>query len=265
MPTSTRSTSLVSTDRNMQLQIDPPAAGDWNMAVDDDLLRQAVDRSVMTLRFYQWKEPTVSLGYFQRLADRDEHSASRNLPVVRRTTGGGALVHDVELTYSLVLPSDHPSAANPCCLYDLVHGELIATLGAHGIHAQFYRDVEPNESGGTNRGEPFLCFERRAAVDVVIDGVKVAGSAQRRQRGAVLQHGSVLLARSTAAPELPGMLELTGKSIPPVLLARQWSRQIAHRLNGVLEPANPDRPFRQRVEQLVVDRYASSAWTGRRS
>ena len=248
----------------MRLQIDPPAAGDWNMAVDDDLLRQAVDRGVATLRFYEWKAPTLSLGYFQRLADRGRHAASRNVPVVRRTTGGGALVHDTELTYSLVLPPDHPSVANPCCLYDLVHGELIATLGAHGIHAQFHRDVEPNESGGASGVEPFLCFERRAAVDVVIDGAKIVGSAQRRQRGAVLQHGSVLLARSTAAPELPGMLELTGKSISPDQLAQPWSHRLAQRLGVTPETSSPDQQFCKRVEQLVVDRYASPAWTGRR-
>ena len=234
------------------------------MAVDDGLLQHAVDHGGVTLRFYQWKEPTVSLGYFQRLTDRSGHVASLGAPVVRRPTGGGALVHDVELTYSLVLPPHHGQAARPCCLYELVHGELITMLGELGMRAAFSGDTSNGRDGGRRCREPFLCFERRAPVDVLIDGAKIAGSAQRRVCGAVLQHGSVLLARSTAAPELPGILELTGTSIAPDLLARQWGGRLARRLGMRFEPALPDPQFRQWAEQRVTERYASPGWTNRR-
>ena len=77
------------------------------MGVDEALLMDAVENGVATLRFYQWSEPTLSLGYFQRYADREQHTASRNCAVVRRQTGGGAILHDRELTYSLALPANH--------------------------------------------------------------------------------------------------------------------------------------------------------------
>src|ERR1700682_6410647 len=87
-----------------RLLIDPPALGAWNMAVDQALLEHAASGG-WTLRFYSWIEPTLSLGYFQAHRDRRTHTASRGLPLVRRASGGGAIVHDHELTYSLSGPA----------------------------------------------------------------------------------------------------------------------------------------------------------------
>ena len=88
-----------------RLLIDAPERGVWNMAIDEALLESAADEScdLVTLRFYRWSEPTLSLGYFQSYEDRNSHEASRSLPVVRRSSGGGALVHDHEWTYSLAI------------------------------------------------------------------------------------------------------------------------------------------------------------------
>jgi hypothetical protein len=98
---------------DIRLIIDPPQNGAWNMAVDEALLLDAIEDGSATLRFYQWSEPTLSLGYFQRYADRNQHHASRNCAIVRRQSGGGAILHDRELTYSLVLPPGHPLGRNP--------------------------------------------------------------------------------------------------------------------------------------------------------
>ena len=117
---------------DVRLIIDPPRRGPWNMAVDEALLMDAVENGNATLRFYQWSEPTLSLGYFQRYADREQHAASRNCAVVRRQTGGGAILHDRELTYSLVLPPGHPLAAMRRSLYDAVHQAFIAALSRRG-------------------------------------------------------------------------------------------------------------------------------------
>ena len=87
-----------------RLIIDPPAAGSWNMAVDEALLRSAGESRQLTLRVYQWEQPTLSLGYFQAHERPAEHAASQPCPVVRRATGGGAIVHDREITYSLTAP-----------------------------------------------------------------------------------------------------------------------------------------------------------------
>src|SRR5687767_6703039 len=89
-----------------RLIIDPPAEGSWNMAVDEALLESAADSGEITLRFYEWSRATLSLGYFQSHAERSGHTASLACPMVRRSTGGGAIVHDQELTYSLVVPMD---------------------------------------------------------------------------------------------------------------------------------------------------------------
>ena len=81
------------------------------MAVDEALLLDAAENGIATLRFYEWSEPTLSLGYFQRYDDRYSHAASRDCAIVRRQTGGGAILHDRELTYSLTLPASHRNRA----------------------------------------------------------------------------------------------------------------------------------------------------------
>ncbi len=110
------------------LIVDSPADGVWNMAVDEALLDAATVEGIPTLRFYSWCEPTLSLGYFQAHADRKLHTASLACPLVRRASGGGAILHDGELTYSIVLPQSHPAAARPDRLYQAFHQTLIGTL-----------------------------------------------------------------------------------------------------------------------------------------
>ena len=84
---------------------DEPQSGAWNMAVDETLLETAIASDLATLRFYRWREPTASLGYFQREADYFAETRLASLPAVRRLSGGGTLIHDRELTYSLILPA----------------------------------------------------------------------------------------------------------------------------------------------------------------
>ncbi len=110
------------------LIVDSPADGVWNMAVDEALLDAATVDGIATLRFYSWREPTLSLGYFQAHAERKLHAASLACPLVRRASGGGAILHDDELTYSIVLPQSHPAAARPDRLYQAFHQTLIDTL-----------------------------------------------------------------------------------------------------------------------------------------
>ncbi len=106
------------------------------MAVDEMLLEQAQDAEVACLRFYRWSKPTLSLGYFQTYNDRQKHLPSLACAAVRRLTGGGAILHDAELTYSIVLPRTHPLAAQRDKLYHAIHGCLIEALKRLGITAQ---------------------------------------------------------------------------------------------------------------------------------
>ena len=98
------------------------------MAVDEALLAATSETSEPTLRFYQWQRPTISLGYFQPYIARDQHPASNHADIVRRLSGGGAIVHDDEITYSLALPAAHPFARNTQSLYDAIHQTLVRLL-----------------------------------------------------------------------------------------------------------------------------------------
>lgn len=246
-----------------RLIVDEPASGCWQMAVDETLLESAAGGQA-TLRFYQWSEPTLSLGYFQDYAERDAHRASRDCPLVRRQTGGGAILHDQELTYSLALPLAHPLAADAMRLYRAAHAALVDTLGSLGIEAQMRAGSGSSGAASSRLEEPFLCFQRCSGGDVLLDGVKICGSAQRRRRGAILQHGSLLLARSDAAPELPGVLQLRGSCPALAEIRESWAREMAFQLALSLEARPLSDLERDRVRTLAVEKYDGLAWNRRR-
>lgn len=162
------------------------------MARDEALLILVGERrSLPTLRLYTWNAPTISLGYFQRY---EEYAAlpppAGGLPVVRRPTGGGAILHDVELTYALTLPVDHRLCAGGANrLYACIHDAIIASLELPVSRA---RRCGVTDDSTATRG-PFFCFARRHGYDVIVGDAKLVGSAQRRTRRAVLQHGSIVL------------------------------------------------------------------------
>lgn len=230
----------------IRLMVDAPAEGAWNMGIDEALLNAvAVGSSPDTLRFYQWKEPTLSLGYFQSLGERAEHLASRDCPVVRRSSGGGAILHDQELTYSLAIKAANRFGTRE--LYDLVHRSLIRVLGEWSIRAELFSPI--GEVSATR--EPFLCFQRRARGDVVCEGAKICGSAQRRLGPVVLQHGSVLLKRSRCAPELPGLADLGARELDAAELVEAWKTELQRQF---------ERPFVAVPGWDTVETEAAEAW-----
>lgn len=244
------------------------------MALDEALLIDAAENSIATLRFYQWNEPTLSLGYFQRYNDRHQHAASRACAIVRRQTGGGAILHDHELTYSLALPPVHPLARKNETLYSVVHDAFIAGLRAtiSTTDADWVLTRRNQESSLSSNVEPFLCFRRQARGDVLLSnsshpdsgGAKILGSAQRRHRGAVLQHGSLLLEKSPAAPELPGIRDLVG----PDVASPEISATVTVRLIDALAVKFTESPLPQGLElksrELANTKYGSAEWTKRR-
>lgn len=247
-----------------RLLVDPPQSGPWNMAVDQALLEAAASPESIVVRCYQWSRPTLSLGYFQKLADRSQHRASAGAALVRRASGGGAILHDHELTYSLAIPPAHagggPLAAairDTGLLYRKVHSSLIRVLDSLGVSARLCAAAEAD----AGRDQPFLCFERRSAGDVLCAGFKIAGSAQRRYRGAILQHGSILLQRSEAAPELPGIADLTGVELSPAGLAHVWLPDLSAELGLECHPVELDSELQSRAAELVTSRFGSSEWT----
>jgi lipoate-protein ligase A len=268
-----------------RLLFDPASGGAWQMAVDEALLETAAAGGGASLRFYEWSEPTLSLGYFQQFADRSTHRATRDCPIVRRQTGGGAILHDVELTYSLAVAEDRRGLGDATRLYEVVHTALVDVLAGLGVEARLSDGPrEPPTANRTPPGadssrirnnpdvdsariasrEPFLCFQRRARGDVLVRESKICGSAQRRHGNAVLQHGSLLLAASTLTPELPGLKELTGQSWTAAFLRDSWTRELASRLGLTLREGGLSAAELDRVRTLAVEKYDSARWNRRR-
>jgi lipoate-protein ligase A len=192
-------------------QIDIPRSGLDNMSIDQAMLEQTAVDLIPRMRIYQWIEPTVSLGYFQRYADFKNFGSTKGLPVVRRATGGGAIVHHFDWTYSIAMPSAEAGAVAhgaSARLYDCIHRAVLTWLEQCGIRAQLWSAELQSAASCITSGCSFLCFERRHAGDVVCGEPKVMGSAQRRLGGAILQHGSMLLKTSPFAPSLIGLAEL---------------------------------------------------------
>jgi lipoyl(octanoyl) transferase len=216
-----------------------PASGAWNMAVDEVLLESALRNGICTLRWYRWQEPTLSLGYFQSPADPLIDQRFASLPVVRRLSGGGAILHDRELTYSCAIGPQHPLASDPGSLYSAIHAAIVAELQRVGV------SIAPRGVADKERDASFLCFSRGDANDLVIAGHKVLGSAQRRRRGAVLQHGSLLLERSPVAPEYPGIADLTAidlSTIDPMPLVEATAAVLGRASGpGLLTNSETDR------------------------
>lgn len=244
-----------------RLIYDPPANGAWNMAIDEVMLDAVTTSGQPILRFYTWEHPTLSLGYFQEHRDRSRHQASFDCAWLRRSTGGGAILHDGELTYSFVVPAHARSASETRRLYDAFHETLVEVLWqlyhtTAGLHS--------GEQGSPDRHEPFLCFQRRSPGDVILHRHKVAGSAQRRHRGALLQHGSILLRGSRFAPELPGLSDLIGKDVEANVLRDAWKNRLATRLDVEFHLDTWGELEREAASQVASLRFGAFQWNERR-
>jgi len=254
---------------------DGVAAGPENMAADEVLAAEAARQAVPLLRLYRWSETTASLGAFQPIAAARATPSLAGIPLVRRPSGGGTILHGSDLTYAVAVPAGHRWSRAPQALYDAVHMALVRVLVRRGIPARQHpgRPAAEDESR-------ILCFDRRAAGDVVVsprgcaadsDGAKVLGSAQRRHRRAVVQHGSLLIGAASDLvrdwpgewPELTGIEALLGTPIDAPELRRAWTRAIADRLS--LDPVEcPPSACRSEAIAFAAERFRASEWISRR-
>jgi lipoate-protein ligase A len=227
----------------------------FHMGLDEALLESA--ESPPTVRFYSWKPDTLSLGYFQKLADVP--AAARARAVVRRITGGGAIHHAKELTFSLAAPLDHPLYRGAIAdSYARVHGAIVVALGELGIEASLRgaRDLASDREGTG------MCFHRSTALDVVWGGRKGVGSAQRRKRGRVLHHGSIKLGASALEEGVATIGEhVRGVDAPS--FATVLRAALERELGIALEAAVPDAAERARARELGL-RYLEPEFVGRR-
>lgn len=232
-----------------------PADGPTNMAADEALLETASEHEAAALRFYTWTEPTLSLGYFQPAG---VVGSLRDLPWVRRSTGGAAIVHHHELTYALALPAGkawHSGESWICRMHYLVRD----VLADRGVRAHAVVCGEEKKLGEV------LCFLHQTPGDLLIAGSKVAGSAQRKRKGALLQHGSLLLNRSEFAPLLPGINDAAGRELfTPESLADGLRDRFATDTGWRVEPGEWTAEEAGRVPAIRAEKYANPEWNAKR-
>jgi lipoate-protein ligase A len=176
-----------------RLIVTPSLPGAQNMAIDEALLRSFnPGTSSPVLRLYGWEPAALSLGRFQKggeILDL-ERCRTESVPVVRRITGGGVIFHADELTYSIVCAPDQiPPASSVKDSFRVLTGFLLTFYRGLGLEAAYAVDAAPE---GTCLGDraPF-CFAGKESFDILIDGRKIGGNAQRRQKGIIFQHGSI--------------------------------------------------------------------------
>lgn len=261
------------TARVLPVWWDEAADGPTNMATDEVLAEEAIRHDGLVMRLYAWASPAVSLGAFQHVAEAEAATAIAGLPLVRRPSGGGAIVHGSDLTYAAAVPRSHPWARSPDVFYDSMHRALVAALADAGVAATLHV-----ASPGDPPTDDLFCFSRRAPGDVVATAVesragglppKIMGSAQRRLGTTVLQHGSLLLAANpaTSGPaHHPGLAEIAGRDrISAVDLVETWVRLVAAAVG--LDSRRQPTAFAAGRQAAIAERrsrFCDPRWTGRR-
>jgi len=210
----------------------------FHMGLDETLLEEPI--APPTLRLYTWKPDTLSLGYFQSLVDVPGHERAR--AIVRRITGGGAIHHVNELTFSIAVSLDHPIYRGTVAdSYRRVHAALATALRGVGVEAAPRGDTIL-ESDRTGTG---MCFHTSTPLDLAWNGKKGVGSAQRRKKGRVLHHGSIKLGESileTGVATIPGGGRDRGPAEVGILVAESLASAFDLRfLRAVPEPDERDR------------------------
>lgn len=263
-----------------------PRSGPANMAVDEAMAEAcAAGESPPSLRIYRWAPPAVSIGRHQALGDIDLAAAqTRGYDVVRRSTGGRAILHTDELTYSIAAPATEPMVQGGVMdAYRRLSDALVAGLAHLGVPVE-----KAPGSVRAGRQVSAACFEVPSAYEITTDGRKLLGSAQSRRAGYVLQHGSlplwgdvtrlveVLALDGPAREELRHQLAQRATSLAQVLGVDEGSAQVQFeqvaqalvtgfesRLGLRFRPSPLSPAENQRAARLVRTRYANSEWTER--
>ena len=257
--------------------------GFTNMAVDEALLWAVANAMAPpTLRLYGWRPATVSLGYFQEAegqVDREE-IARRGWGLVRRPTGGRAILHDDEVTYSVAVGTTALARGDSVMgSYREISRGLELGLQALGLAAalgETYADPAHRDSG---KNLPAVCFAQPGRGDLVAAGRKVVGSAQVRREGALLQHGSVPLtlrfadqiavmpgpaerpeSRAELARAAQGIGDLLGRPLDFAELSRALRDGFAEAFGAEFEPGELSAAEQEKAEELRASKYATEAW-----
>jgi lipoate-protein ligase A len=285
-----------------RLLVDEGLSGAMNMALDEALLESAIDGGSPTLRFYTWRPAALSLGVNQPLGEVDPAACDRlGFDIVRRLTGGRAVLHQDELTYSIAARAADPLVSGGVVeSYRKISAALVAGLRLLGarvelsppdraLHASLARarresDLADGQAPPEGGSHGAICFDASSDYELTSGGRKLVGSAQARRGGALLQHGSILLdvdweawisvfAFRTEAGRLRALRNLPSRMTS---LREELGRTVSEQevrealLSGFssafaidLEPGEATHAELARADRLAADKYGSAEWTGR--
>lgn len=274
-----------------RLLITPPARGAWNMAVDESILEH-IGRggplglrqgqvSLPTLRLYAWEPPCLSLGYAQPFSDVDVSCLNaRGWEVVRRATGGRAILHTDELTYSVIAPNNEPRVEGSVLeSYNRLAQALLLAVK----NLELPVEMKEGKENGNGSNNP-VCFEVPSTYEITVNGKKLIGSAQARKKEGVLQHGSLPLtgdlaricealvfenesAREEAAKRLldraTTVESALGSAVSWETAAQAFVGAFEAQLGLSFERGELSQSESTRAEELARGKYAHSSWTER--
>ncbi len=265
-----------------RLLITPPARGAWNMALDESILEHiGRGESIPTLRLYAWTPACLSLGHAQPFADVDVPRLKQcGWEVVRRVTGGRAILHTDELTYSIIAPSNEPRVEGSVLeSYSRLAQALLLAV------KNLEMPVEMKQGKATESTTPNpVCFEVPSTYEITVDGKKLIGSAQARKKEGVLQHGSLPLigdltricqalvfenesARENASKRLLERATTVESALGREISWETASQAFIHAFEAQLglsfERGELSESESRRTDELVKEKYDHSSWTER--
>lgn len=261
----------------------------FNMALDEALLEWHSKGEIgPVLRFYEWEPATLSIGYFQSVEKEIDMEAVEQLGLgfVRRPTGGRGVLHEHELTYSVIVSEQYPEMPETVTeAYRVISGGLLKGFRNLGLDAEFSIPETVRQNTDLRNPKTGVCFDAPSWYELVVEGKKVAGSAQTRQKGVILQHGAILLSldedklvslfkfrsdalRERTRRELPkkavAIDRLTHRTISVSECADAFAKGFEEALDMQLEPLTLTDAQLATVKEIERKKYANDEWTFRK-
>jgi lipoate-protein ligase A len=256
----------------MRMIIQDGCDASFNMALDEAISEYVRERrSPPTIRLYQWNRPSVSIGYFQKIGEIDlEYCQRKGYHVVRRLTGGRAVLHNHELTYSISAPGgESPFLGTLLDIYRLISRGLTDALAQCGVHAEISLERKRNALRNPS------CFRSASYGEITLDGRKIIGSAQKRYSNGFIQHGSIIFEydhhenmRILSGEQRKEFKREPVRCLPEEITCERLSSALrdAFEFNfGVRIITDlPDRTELRRADELRKQKYEDPGWTFRR-
>lgn len=262
-----------------------PCSPSYNMALDEALLDWHSEGLIPpVIRFYEWNPATLSIGYFQTVEKEIDIEAVKRLGLgfVRRPTGGRGVLHEHELTYSVIVTESYPSMpATVTEAYRVISEGLLLGFQNLGLNAYFSVPNTDEQKENLKNPKSAVCFDAPSWYELVVEGKKVAGSAQTRQKGVILQHGAILLdldedkliqtfkfaseeirekVRKGLSQKAVSINKIISKPVTMEECKIAFKKGFADALEIELVEYNLTQEQKNYIKQLEVTRYANDKW-----